>query len=284
MIRMQLHFELDYLVNDANASLLFNVQPACTALQRVEQERMEMTPGAAWHEREAPCRLNRLISVKAPAGRFHLTYQAAVTVQPLVEPTSALAEADVASLPHDVLGYLMPSRYCESDRLINFAEATFGEIPSGYARVLAVRDWVRRKLRYASSASTTRTSAVETLTDRVGVCRDYAHVMIALCRALSIPARYVTGTDFGADAGKPMDFHAYVEVWLGQRWYVFDPSGLGIPMGYLRIGTGRDAADVPYAMLFGDVISDYAPLVRVTAEQGPGLEMPRHVEEALSTM
>ncbi len=284
MIRMQLHFELDYLVHDARASLLFNVQPAVTALQQVSEERMELTPGAAWHERAMPGSPNRLISVKAPAGRFHLTYDAEVTAQPLVEPASALMEADVAGLPHEVLGYLMPSRYCESDRLINFAEATFGHLPSGYARVVAVRDWVRKKLRYASSGSTTRTSAVETLTDRIGVCRDFAHVMIALCRALSIPARYVTGTDFGADAGKPMDFHAYVEVWLGQRWYVFDPSGLGIPMGYLRIGTGRDAADVPYAMLFGDVTSDYAPLVRVTAMEGAGLELPRHVEEALSTV
>ncbi|WAC74745.1 transglutaminase family protein [Roseateles sp. SL47] len=280
MIRMNLHFELDYLVNDGHASLLLNVQPSTTAHQQVGDERVEMTPGATWHERGVPGTMNRLLSVKAPAGRFHLTYQAAVTGRPLIESTALLMETEVSSLPEEVLPYLMPSRYCESDRLLNFAEATFGALPAGYERVLAVRDWVRKKLRYGSAGSTTRTSAVETLTDRVGVCRDFAHVMIALCRALSIPARYVTGTDY---ASKPMDFHAYVEVWLGERWYIFDPSGLGIPMGYLRIGTGRDAADVAFAMLFGDVSSEFAPLVQVTPVQGPGLVLPHHVEGALST-
>jgi len=283
MIRLDLHVELDYVVNQGPSSFLFNVQPASTPRQRVFNERMEMTPGVAWHERGMGGTQNRLIAVKAPAGQFHMTYKASVAATPLMEAPEHLTETDVAELPEDVLPYLMPSRYCESDRLINMAEATFGQLPPGYGRVLGVRDWVRRKLRYAGATSTTRTTAVETLTERVGVCRDFAHVMIALCRALSIPARYVTGTDFGADPAKPPDFHAYVEVWLGQRWYIFDPSGLGIPMGYLRIGTGRDAADVPFAMLFGDIRSDYAPLIRVTPVEGPGLMLPHHVEDALST-
>lgn len=283
MIRFQLHFELDYAVNSGQANFLFNVQPAATAAQRVLDECIAVTEGAVWHERALPSSMNRLISVKAPTGRFHMTYGATVTLDHLIDDTDQLAEADVAALPEAVLPYLMPSRYCESDRLVNFAEATFGRMPPGYTRVAAVMAWVRSNIRYGALTSTTRTSAVETLTERVGVCRDFAHVMIALCRALSIPARYVTGTDFGADPAKPPDFHAYVEVWMGERWYIFDPSGMGIPMGYLRIGTGRDAADVPFAMLFGDVTSDFAPLVRAAPVDGPGLTLPHHVNGALST-
>ncbi|SEK66371.1 Transglutaminase-like superfamily protein [Roseateles sp. YR242] len=283
MIRLNVRFELDYLVNSGQASFIFNVQPAFTLAQTVLHEQLVVTDGAIWHERAVPGSTNRLISVKAAAGTLHMSYQAEVTLLPVIEGTEHLAEAEVSSLPDSVLPFLTPSRYCESDRLLNFAEASFGQLPSGYARVLAIRDWVRSNVKYSSLVSSTRTSAVETLTERVGVCRDFAHVMIALCRAMSIPARYVTGTDFGADPGKPPDFHAYVEVWLGQRWYIFDPSGMGIPMGYLRIGTGRDAADVPFAMMFGDVTSEFAPLVRATPVEGPGLMLPHHVDGALST-
>lgn len=109
--------------------------------------------------------------------------------------------------------------------------------------------------------------------------------MIALCRALNIPARFATGIDFGADpALGPTDFHAYVEVFLGGRWYIFDPSGTAIPMGFVRFGTGRDAADVSFATIFGSVQSQ-PPLIRVQAlHDAQGLsEMPRHRSEAIST-
>ena len=107
--------------------------------------------------------------------------------------------------------------------------------------------------------------------------------MIALCRALSIPARIATGTDYGASAALgPPDFHAYVEGFLGQRWYLFDASGTGIPMGFMRFGTGRDAADVAFATIFGNVHA-MAPFVSVRALEGEGLETPHHRREALST-
>jgi transglutaminase-like putative cysteine protease len=142
---------------------------------------------------------------------------------------------------------------------------------------------VQSHVRFASNTTDSRTSALDTFVDRVGVCRDFTHLMIAMCRALNIPARVVTGTDFGAhpDLGPP-DFHAYVEVYLGDRWYLFDPSGTAIPMGFVRLGTGRDAADVAFATIFGSVVSK-APLVRVTALEGDGLVLPHHCREALST-
>ena len=105
---------------------------------------------------------------------------------------------------------------------------------------------------FTSNTSNSNTSAVDTLIEQVGVCRDFAHLMIALCRAVNIPARFATGTDYGADpALGPPDFHAYVEAYLGDRWYIFDPSGTAIPMGFVRFGTGRDAADVAFATIFG---------------------------------
>ena len=138
---------------------------------------------------------------------------------------------------------------------------------------------------FRSNSSTSTTAAVDTLVERVGVCRDFAHLMIALCRALNLPARTVTGTDYGADPNMgPPDFHAYVEVFLGNRWYLFDPSGVAIPKGMLRLATGRDAADVAFSTIFGAVRCE-PPLIKARAVQDPGhvFELPAHTTMALST-
>ena len=179
--------------------------------------------------------------------------------------------------------YVYPSRYCESDRLLKFAYREFGDLPRGHGRVLSIERWVQEHVRYVCNASRTTTSAVDTLVERVGVCRDFTHLMVALCRALNIPARVATGTDFGADPARgPPDLHAYVEVYLSDRWYLFDPSGIGIPMGFMRFGVGRDAADVAFAPIFGAVDAG-APSLHIRALDGPGLETPTCVADALST-
>ena len=121
--------------------------------------------------------------------------------------------------------------------------------------------------------------------EEVGVCRDFAHLMIALCRAVNIPARFATGIDFGVDLSlRPNDFHAYVEVYLGNRWYLFDPSGVAIPMALLRLGTGLDAADTAFTTIFGGV-RGASPLIHIEAvPNGQGmLVLPVHVAQALST-
>lgn len=133
--------------------------------------------------------------------------------------------------------------------------------------------------------SNTATGALDTLADRKGVCRDFAHLMIALCRAINIPARFVTGIDYGADpALGPCDFHAYVEAWLGGRWYIFDATGISPKTGLVRLATGRDAADVPFATMFGPVRS-YAPKVSIVAIDDPanGFMLPHRTEQAVST-
>jgi len=196
-----------------------------------------------------------------------------------------IGEVPVARLPASVLSYIYPSRYCQSDRMHRLAMREFGQQRQGYARVQGIRDWVRQHTKFTSNTSTAQTSAIDTLIETVGVCRDFAHLMIALCRAINIPARFATGIDYGADpALGPTDFHAYVEVYLGDRWYMFDPSGTAIPMGFVRFGTGRDAADVAFATIFGSVQSA-APVISIAAVAGADgrVNMPYHCAQALST-
>jgi len=191
----------------------------------------------------------------------------------------------VAQLPASVLSYIYPSRYCQSDRLRRMAMREFGQRWHGYGRVQAIRDWVLERTTFSSNTSDSNTSAIDTLLGQVGVCRDFAHLMIALCRAINIPARFVSGIDYGADpALGPTDFHAYVEVYLGGRWYIFDPSGTAIPMGFVRFGTGRDAADVAFATIFGTVAS-FAPVIDIRAVEGADgvLRTPYHCTDAIST-
>jgi transglutaminase-like putative cysteine protease len=194
-------------------------------------------------------------------------------------------ETWVRDLPGAVLPYLYPSRYCESDVLNAFAMQQFGSLWQGYSRVQAIRDWVAGHVSFVSGSSTGTTSAAQTFASRQGVCRDFAHLMIALCRAVNVPARFTTGLDYGADpALGPTDFHAYVETYLGGNWYIFDPSSTAIPMGLVRLSSGRDAADSAYATIFGDVVPTNRWLgVDAAAGVNGQLVIPTHCNMALST-
>jgi transglutaminase-like putative cysteine protease len=170
-------------------------------------------------------------------------------------------------LPNRALPFLLPSRYCESDLLGDRAWNLFGDLAPGWDRVQAIVDWVHDQIDFDYGRSSTSHTAVSMLQDSVGVCRDYTHVAIALCRALNIPARYAFGylPDIDVpDPGTPMDFCAWMEVQLGGRWYTFDVRNNQRRKGRVLIGRGRDAADVAMVTSFGS-----APLLdmRVTAEQ-----------------
>jgi transglutaminase-like putative cysteine protease len=151
-------------------------------------------------------------------------------------------------VPADVLPYLNPSRYCESDKLGDFAWRHFGDHSPGHGRVQAVSDWVNENLVYTAGSTDASSSTTDVLLQRAGVCRDYAHVAISLCRALGVPARYVSGYGVGVE---PQDFHGFFEAYIGTDWYLFDPTGMTTPNGLVRIGYGRDAADAPFATLVG---------------------------------
>lgn len=285
MIRIQLAVRLDYDVESAGADFVFNIHAAQTGQQTVSDEQLTVTQPAPIVLHTDDVTGNRYLRLHARRGRLSVAYRARVDIRHHSAAPPTLMEAPIRLLPLDVLRYVHPSRYCQSDRLLRFASNTFGGIPPGHARAQAIRDWVFAHIAFTPSTSNSSTSALDTLIQQEGVCRDFAHVMIALCRALNLPARFVSGTDYGANpALGPSDFHAYVEVFLGDRWYLFDPSGTSIPMGLVRLGTGRDAADVAVATIFGSVHSS-APVISAQAVLDPamGFVQPMHVNEALST-
>ena len=285
MVRIQFSIGLQYEVGFPGADFIFNIQASRTRQQTVIAEQLTLSQSLPTLAHTDAITHARSLRVSALPGPFNVHYQATVDLNHHVANPAQVPEVPVASLPPEVLPYIYPSRYCQSDRLGNLAMSEFGALPHGYNRVLAVQKWVQSQVRFKSNTSNSMTSAIDTLTDRVGVCRDFAHLMIAVCRALNIPARFTTGIDFGADPilGPP-DFHAYVEAYLGNRWYMFDPSGTTIPMGFIRIGTGRDAADVSFATIFGSVGSQ-APQIKIAALTQPntGWLQPVHRTEALST-
>jgi transglutaminase-like putative cysteine protease len=283
--RIELQVDLNYEVAAPGADFVFNVHAARTPRQSLSAERLVLNPAVAAQAHTDTATGNRYLRVHATNGTLALSYAVTVDLMHRRTDPAQLEEVPVGRLPPEVLGYLYPSRYCQSDRLLTLASNTFGTLKPGYARVQTIRDWVQNHVKFASHSSNSNTSALDTLIDRVGVCRDFAHLMIALCRAMNIPARYATGTDYGADlALGPPDFQAYVEVYLGDCWYIFDPSGTAIPMGFVRFGTGRDAADVAFATIFGSATA-HRPTVRALAveDEVQGLVRPHHCADALST-
>jgi transglutaminase-like putative cysteine protease len=285
MVRLKLSIELDYDIAQHGCDFIFNIHAAQTARQRVLEEHLTLSQNVPSTLTTDPVTLNRYLRLSARPGPLRVAYSATVDLSHHFARPGELAEVPVAQLPGPVLGYIYPSRYCQSDRLLKLAMHEFGSQRHGYARVQGIRDWVLRRTTFSMNTSNSSTSAIDTLIETVGVCRDFAHLMIALCRAINIPARFTTGIDYGADpALGPTDFHAYVEVYLGDRWYIFDPSGTAIPMGFVRFGTGRDAADVAFATIFGTLKSS-APRIAIEALPGADgrLVVPVHCDEALST-
>ena len=191
----------------------------------------------------------------APAGNFRILYDAAVEDSGETDAVNTLAkEVPVAELPDDVLGYLLGSRYCETDHLSGLAWQLFGQLPPGWARVQAIVDYVHNRLSFGYGYARSTRTAAQAHEERVGVCRDFAHLAITLCRCMNIPARYVNGYlgDIGVPLDPaPMDFSAWMEVFLDGKWYTFDPRHNRPRIGRVVIARGRDATDVPLLHSFG---------------------------------
>lgn len=184
-----------------------------------------------------------------PAGHFHLSVNYRVQVPDIADADYQAPVLLVQNLPTEVLHYLLPSRYCQSDQLSELALSIISDTPATYQMVANIRTWIFNNIRYESGSSDSSTSAVETAKMKRGVCRDFAHLGIALCRAINIPARMVVG--FLHDL-KPMDLHAWFEAYIGGRWFTFDATEYSTRGNRIVLAYGRDAADVALASLFGD--------------------------------
>ncbi len=198
----------------------------------------------------------------APPGAFAVHTAAQVMTADDVDRAPGAPFVEIQNLPDSVLNYLLPSRYCESDRFSQMANTISAGFPMGYDQVAAIEAWLRATIRYEPGNSDIQLSAIEINNQQWGVCRDLSHLGISLCRSLSIPARMVVGYLHGLE---PMDLHAWFEAYVADRWYTFDATQERLHGGYVAIGYGRDAADVAVYNQFGPPLSSTTQ--RVTVER-----------------
>ena len=248
-MRLSVGCQIAYDVIETS-TLIFNIEAMQGGRQRLLDEKLTITPAMAFDEKTAEESGNRYLRLTAPAGPLQLHYQAEIELDPLHLAPAVVGEVPVATLPLETLAFLNPSRYCPSDELARFATRQFGNIAPGFGRVVEICNWINSEVDYQFGTSDTTTTAADTFALRAGVCRDFAHLGITFCRALGIPARFVSCYAWQLE---PQDFHAVFEAYLGDRWYLFDPTRMAALDGLVRIGIGRDAADTSFATIFGPV-------------------------------
>jgi len=250
-IRCGLHFAYE-AVDPTHIVLL--IQPRLEAGQRMESEQLQFSPGATVEE-YADVHGNIVRRFDLQVGRTTIRHDAFVTMSSLPENQGGHDEPmPVRQMTQELLRYTLPSRYCDSDRLMNFAFDEFGQIPHGRQRVQAICDWTHQNIEYRWGSGSPHTMASEVVAQRFGICRDFAHVAIALCRCFNLPARYVTGhlPDVGCyDAGRAMDFHAYFQVWFGGQWNTYDARFNVARIGRIHIACGFDAVECAFSTLYG---------------------------------
>lgn len=240
---------LDYEVA-APSHLLLNVEAVRSGAQVVLRENLVVEPTVEMHAFCDEGSGNRFIRFDAAPGPLRIRYTASVQ-RSFVEVPVDLKEVPVNQVPNELVHYLMPSRYCESDVMARAAQQLFGDLPQGIGRVQAIVDWIHDSIRYEPGSSESTTTARDVFVQRAGVCRDFAHLGITFCRALNIPARLVVGYVYFDEP--PQDFHAIFEAWIGGQWVLFDPTRMAPVDRLVRVGTGRDAKDVAFCTIFGPV-------------------------------
>ena len=264
--KMEIDCTLAYQV-DGPSEFVFLIHAAAEAGQSVAEESLEITPATRFRTYSDTRSGNRFLRLQAEAGTLKVVYRA--VVERGFEPVdAAVAEVPVHGIPDDVLRFLMPTRYCESDHLGPAAQKMFGGLPRGYGRVQAIAEWVRANVEYRIGSTNATTTARDVFVQRSGVCRDFAHLCITFCRALNIPARLVCG--YCPFPEPPPDFHAIFEAWLDGGWVRFDPTGMAPVEHVVRIAVGRDAKDVAFATIYGPArMTSMSPEVRLVAQNDP---------------
>ena len=212
----------------------------------------------------------------APPGKLRLWNTTVIQDSGNPDPVqSSLLQIPVQDLPEETLQYLLSTRYCEVDRLSHIATELFGHIEGGWTRVQAVCDWVHEKVTFGYNFARSTKTALDAFTERSGVCRDFQHLAITFCRCLNIPARYATG--YLGDIGippvpSPMDFSAWFEVYLENRWWAFDARHNRPRIGRVLMAVGRDAADVAITTSFGQTtLTSFAVVTEEVTEDSSTL-------------
>ncbi|MGY4385388.1 transglutaminase-like putative cysteine protease [Pedobacter sp. UYP24] len=233
------------------STLILNIQPFKSFGQYVISEDFQSTLKLISYEWIARGGEKRFNVFEIPETKEVIfSYTGIIENQIKTIPAVQLDDVPISLMPISVLPYLNPSRYCQSDKLYKFAADKFGSIESAFERVMAIRDWIFENVSYTAGHTNQQTSALDTVKEQKGVCRDFAHLGIALCRALTIPARYFTGYAYQL---KPADFHACFEVYLGGNWIILDATKLVPVNGLVKIATGFDATDTALASSFGNL-------------------------------
>jgi transglutaminase-like putative cysteine protease len=244
-MRFNIRAQLAYRAHEPCEVLLL-VEAARTTEQTVLSERLTITPDGDVARIDDDITGERRVVFTA-RDRFEVDYAAEVEVTPEVVGLAGLPAMAIRDLPGEALRYLRPSRYCPSDRFEAFVHREFARYAGG-DKVAAISEWITGHLDYRGGVSHSGTTALDTFVDRAGVCRDFAHLTISLCRAADIPARAVSAYAWQL---QPPDLHAVAEVYLGGRWHLVDSTCLAPVEGLVRVATGADAADVAFMTLFG---------------------------------
>ncbi|WP_029891322.1 transglutaminase domain-containing protein [Polycyclovorans algicola] len=245
-MRLRTQCELHFEITVPTAFILM-LRPRSGAHQWVAREEYEITPRVPVFEFTDGYG-NLCQRLVAPPGQFSVHTVAEVITSDGVDRAPDAPFVDVQLLPDGVLNFLLPSRYCESDHFNEMAASITAGYWLGYDQVAAIETWLRQTYEYVPGSTGDTLSAIDVNARTIGICRDFAHLGIALCRALSIPARMVVGYLHGL---QPMDLHAWFEAYVGGRWYTFDATQAELTGGYVALGYGRDAADVAVFNQFG---------------------------------
>ncbi len=253
-MKFKVFSELSYQVYQPS-TFLFNIEAAKTNSQKIIEEDLSINIDCKLEKLQTTLGTRLVRATITNPVTFTIYYNAIVeTNYTIVDEHRSLGLTALSNIEAALIPYLFPSRYCQSDKLQRFAYKLFGNITDDYAKTVAICDWIFNNIDYISGSSNTYTSALDTLSERAGVCRDFAHLGIALCRASSIPARYFTGYAFKLN---PADFHACFEAYINGNWIFFDATRL-IPInGLVKIANGLDASDTAVANIFGSTFFNY---------------------------
>ncbi|MHA6324135.1 transglutaminase-like domain-containing protein [Roseivivax sp. CAU 1753] len=243
-MHLKIDVTLDYAL-DAPTDCLVQINAAALPDQRVRHERLNAHGAETWVTPAEDEIGLRLWFHEAEA--LTLDYTTEVRIERDVHDIAKLHADSPADLPRDVVKYLLPSRFCPSDKFMTYLSTAFPGLAGG-ALAVELEDFVRRNFSYVPGASGPETSALETFVTRQGVCRDFAHMLVTLARAGTIPARVASAYGVGVT---PQDFHLVAELWLDGRWHIMDPTGMAEPGGIARICVGRDATDVAFLTSYG---------------------------------